>query len=94
MAAAGPNTRRRAPDRATPILGCRDDNDLASGHVSQQEHPDCTEQHGAGKHDEAGVTEREFEANAKSGCSIHDRFRPGWHLRRLRCGIRRRPRSR
>ena len=48
-----------------------DDDGLASGHVSQEEHPHGAEQQGAGEHEEAGVAEGEFEANAQTGGSIH-----------------------
>ena len=48
-----------------------DDDGLASGHVAQEEHPHRAEQQGAGDHDEAGVAEGEFEANAQTRGSIH-----------------------
>ena len=63
-------------------------------YVSQQEHPHGREQQGAGNHQEPGIAEGEFEANAQTGRSIHDRLPC---LRRpvlRRCGSRLRPRWR
>ena len=67
--------------------------DLAVGHVAQQEHPHDGEQQGAGEHEEAGVAEGELEANAQTRGSIH-RLLPRVVPVRCRCGSRRRPRWR
>ena len=72
MAAAGAKSRKRAP-RPGDYEDVRvvDDDGLASGHVSQEEHPHGAEQQGACEHDEAGVAEGEFEANTQTRGSIH-----------------------
>ena len=75
--------------RGTPCVAYR-----SSGYVTQQEHPHDGEQQGTGDHEEPGVAEGEFEANAQTGRSIHGplpaRPAPG----PCRCGTRRRPRWR
>ena len=72
MAAAGAKSRKRAPRPGhTQDVRAVDDDGLASGHVSQEEHPHGAEQQGACEHDEAGVAEGEFEADAQTGVSIH-----------------------
>ena len=95
MAAAGAKSRRRAPRPGYMTTCCAvDDDGLASGYVSQEEHPHGAEQQGAGDHDEAGIAEGEFEANAQPRGSIHGLLP---HARRpveCRCGSRRRPRWR
>ena len=63
------------------------------GYVTQQEHPHDCEQQGAGNHEEAGVAEGEFDANAQAGRSIHRRL-PGLRCLACRCGSRRRVRWR
>ncbi len=63
--------------------------DQELGYVAQQEHPHDGEQQGAGDHDEAGVAERELEANAQARGSIH-----GLPRAPCRCGSRHRRRWR
>ena len=64
------------------------------GDVSQEEHPDSGQQQGAGEHEEAGVAEGEFEANAQTRGSIHGLLPPARCLVGCRCGSRRRQRWR
>ena len=62
--------------------------------LTTQEHPHRREQQGACEHEEAGVAEGEFEANAQTRVSIHA---PLPHARcrvPCRCGSRRRARWR
>ena len=47
------------------------DEERTIGDVTQQEHPHGGEQQGTGEHEEAGVAEGEFEANAQTRGSIH-----------------------
>ena len=73
MAAAGPKSRRRAPRPGdTKTMRAVDEDRLASGNVSQEEHPDSAEEESAGDQNEAGVAECEFEANTPTRCSSHD----------------------
>ncbi len=71
-----------------------DDDHLASGHISQEEHPHRSEQQGAGEHDEARVAEGELQANTQTRVSMQGL------LPHARCpvvcqfGSRRRPRWR
>ena len=96
MAAAGAKSRRRrATAGPNEDVSCQWTMDgLAPGHVSQEEHPHGAEQQGAGEHEEAGVAEGEFEANAQTRGSIHGRLPHARCLVGCRCGSRRRPRWR
>ena len=63
----------------------------------QRKVPGEVEQHDAGEHDEAGVAQGEFEANAEARPPIHAHLllrSPGWRPGLRRCGNRRRPPSR
>ena len=66
----------------------------AVGHVAQEEHPHGREQQPAGDHEEAGVAERELEANAQPRCPIHGLLRRVRRPAGCRCGSRRRARWR
>ena len=96
MAAAGAKSRRR-PDRsgASGAAASHEQRRCAwVGDVSQEEDPHGGEQQGAGEHEEAGVAEGEFEANAQTGGSIHGLLPGARCLVGCRCGSRRRPRWR
>ena len=67
------------------------DEDLASRHVAQEERPHHAQEQRTREHDEGGVAERQFEANAHARGSIHRLFPPEGHLDAYRCGTRRRP---
>ena len=87
--------RRRAggrSGRATNPRGVGDDR--AVGHVAQEEHPHGREQQGTGEHEEAGVAEGEFEADAQTRGSIHGLLPRARCLVACRCGSRRRARWR
>ena len=70
------------------------DEERTVGDVTQEEHPHGGEQQGACEHEEAGVAEGEFEANAQTRGSIHGLLPHARCLVACRCGTRRRPRWR
>ena len=95
---ASDEDRRRAEGGRAEVVrveGAREvgepGNEHAGGHVAQQEHPDGGEQQGAREHEEAGVAERELEADAHAGLPIHGLLRSPAGCR---CGSRRRRRWR
>ena len=65
---------------------------VAVGYVPQQEHPHRREQQDTGNHEEPGVAEGEFEANAQARGSIHCLLPHALCLVAYRCGSRHRPR--
>ena len=68
--------------------------DRAVGDVAQEEHPHGRKQQGARDHQEAGVAERELEANARTGGSTHGLLPRARPRTACRCGTRRRARWR
>ena len=67
----------------------RGSDDRSVGEVSHEDHPQG-EQQGTCEHEEAGVTEGEFEAYAQTRGSIHGRLSQLGRLLLCRCGSRRR----
>ena len=79
---------------APPMPASRGSDDRSVGEVAQQEHPHDGEQQGTREHEEPGVAEGEFEANAQTRRPIHGPL-PRARCRSLcRCGSRRRARWR
>ena len=83
------------PDgKDTGMRGVGVDEERTVGDVTQEEQPHGAEQQGAGEHEEAGVAEGEFEANAQTGGSIHGLLPRARCPIACRCGSRRRARWR
>ena len=87
MAAVGAKSRRRS-------AWLRTTEDHTRVHTTRKGEVPGGEQHGTCEHEEAGVAEGEFEANAQTRGPIHGLLPHARCLVACRCGSRRRPRWR